>query len=764
VIAFTCMMKLLQFFLFPFVLFTKFTTRIDAASNGSDDVTETKLLDGSVVTRSPVKDQANLAYDVREMVELLDSGNHAEAQEIYTLGKYSLQFDQYGNEIPQKRTLASLSQNALAGKFKNEMTYSFHLFGLSGKKSSKLNDHSTYAHDFVMEVLADPNSGRIAAEAAVALNLWMYVVHEMWDAVQDCLNAVEADQTESYLALTNNQGKGVYAIDEAIAYYIGSDQQGGSGNGFSLYTLVQDAGDLFGKNSPEAEVNAAIKEFYFEARTAMSFNDACTTRSNTVENLYSITIKMVQKMYIPLVQMLIHSLRAEDGVRTQMYAYAIIPQISQCKSDTFQSLKALLLDREEYFKADFEKIIGLLQESYPCLGITCADIGAYRTDEVAQCADPPGKLPLAGYSPTSNVVEESRIDLDILQIRSLLLMNKVSAADMIYRWGKNSQSSIGSNGPFLSLQYLATTSMRSRVDPFYDQYVSYHDSEVYADAMIRSAMEGAGKWKSVTTGQLSEFVSKTLQYQVMFIIALAYLNEAYDEICDENNDKKDIDAASHSWDIGAAFLIGSLEGHTEGGDMNNGLLHWNLVNNMADKYDTLNSNGYAKANSQLEDLLYAGKGELRAYDCEDVEDIGRKMATIIIMPIVQAVIAYALQLEGQGIGSSSADLAGGEAIATAILPILAYYEPQTAEVLVRNMIMDKDTKPVIDGSQAVANALYPLIDQFGIECKDMGDISGVNACSSSNTGSTSNADIVGRSGILAFLLIPLVFSISHIMQ
>lgn len=299
--------------------------------------------------------------------------------------------------------------------------------------------------------------------------------------------------------------------------------------------------------------------------------------------------------------------------------------------------------------------------------------------------------------------------------------------------------------------------MRSRVDPFYDQYVSYYDSELFADVMIRNAMEGVGKWKSATTGQLSEFVSKTLQYQVMFIIALAYLNEAYDEICDVNNDVRNIESAAHSWDIGAAFLIGSLEGHAEGGDMSNGLLHWNLGNSMADMYDTLNSNGYAKANSQLEDLLYAGKGELRADDCEDVEDVGRKMATIIITPIVQAVIAYAIKLEGLTAGSNSADLAGGEAITGAILPILAYYEPQTAEVLAKNMVMDKGLKPVIDGAQVVADALYPLIDQFGIECKDMGLISGVNACSSTMK-NTSKGNTFGRmwiliSGSIAFFLL-----------
>jgi hypothetical protein len=40
-------------------------------------------------------------------------------------------------------------------------------------------------------------------------------------------------------------------------------------------------------------------------------------------------------------------------------------------------LKEYLLDRE-YDRDDFPRILDLLQQSYDCLGISCADVGAYE--------------------------------------------------------------------------------------------------------------------------------------------------------------------------------------------------------------------------------------------------------------------------------------------------------------------------------------------------------------------------------------------------
>jgi hypothetical protein len=52
--------------------------------------------------------------------------------------------------------------------------------------------------------------------------------------------------------------------------------------------------------------------------------------------------------------------------------------LSQCRPTIHLKLKEYLLDRE-YDRDDFLRILNLLQQSYDCLGISCADVGAYES-------------------------------------------------------------------------------------------------------------------------------------------------------------------------------------------------------------------------------------------------------------------------------------------------------------------------------------------------------------------------------------------------
>ena len=63
------------------------------------------------------------------------------------------------------------------------------------------------------------------------------------------------------VGLTRNDNA-AHALDEAIAYWIGTSQDGGRTRGHSLYALAQRAGELFGTNihGGEAKVNTEIIE------------------------------------------------------------------------------------------------------------------------------------------------------------------------------------------------------------------------------------------------------------------------------------------------------------------------------------------------------------------------------------------------------------------------------------------------------------------------------------------------------------------------
>jgi hypothetical protein len=113
----------------------------------------------------------------------------------------------------------------------------------------------------------------------------------------------------------------------------------------------------------------------------------------------------------------------------------------------------------------------LLQESYDCLGFTCADIGAYNGTEVAECAGYETTHPMAGFFPVEHVRSVSKLDLDVLAIRELLRFpsetNNVAAL-MYYRFGR---SALIDDDRFsyntLSLREMTQATHRKEYSPYY---------------------------------------------------------------------------------------------------------------------------------------------------------------------------------------------------------------------------------------------------------------------------------------------------------
>ena len=58
----------------------------------------------------------------------------------------------------------------------------------------------------------------------------------------------------------------------------------------------------------------------------------------------------------------------------------------------------------------FQNVIDILQRSYDCFGITCQDVGAFKTDVVPICQDRT-KQYYAGYAPATNATKVSYFTL-----------------------------------------------------------------------------------------------------------------------------------------------------------------------------------------------------------------------------------------------------------------------------------------------------------------------------------------------------------------
>jgi len=674
-------------------------------------------LGGGVVTLTNVEYYADLSLDVRDIQEQIDYNNLDEALRLYLEGRNA-------ETLPGVKLSIHNLNKALALKDAKDSTppFIYHLWGLSGRDLTQINANSRYAANYVQ--LALSSSPKYATHGMVALNMWMYAAHVLLQGVQVCQKLTVADNPLAF-----KLGGG--GMDEFIAVWIGQNQIHGTVDGYGLYAMAQRAGELFGKSDPEAQVNTNLKLLYYEGVSALTFPNACSRRNpSTAGQLWNVAQRIVSQMYIPLMQLLIDALIQEDMEGVHLYALAIVPQISQCKPSLFKRLKELLLNGSPDFSMT-RFIIEDLQASYDCLGITCADIGVYMVDQLAACSEKPANLPIAEYAPTSFVNDRSKIDLDILQLSILTKVQAYSFAKALYQYGRNSPIPQNSdNDPYTvrTLQDFATSAEREAAEPFYSEFSAYHNDPNYANAVILDTLSGTGKWGVKSAEQREAVIVKTVAYQVMYMYALAEMADAHADCL--INDANANAGGAHAWDEVAAYLIGSLEGTESGGsvDEDDGQLLWNLANQRAFQFQTVNNQGFSTIDSELLDLLFAGRGELDAYDCDNLAKTIDRIQHLLLLPIIQSTLRYSILNLDSLANSTDEALADGEVFATAVLPIVFKFDKEAAVIIEDNMVIQAGMKPVVDGPQGVANAFYQALDEFGYSCSLVGATNQADAC------------------------------------
>jgi hypothetical protein len=361
----------------------------------------------------------------------------------------------------------------------------------------------------------------------------------------------------------------------------------------------------------------------------------------------------------------------------------------------------------------------------------------------------------------------SKIDLDIKQIKVLVELEQYKAAKHLYEYGKNSEQFRENPEEdaysTLSLQDLAITTDREKAVPEYKMFVEYYNDPNYADKMILASLDGKDKWKN-NVEQRAAFITTVLQYHVIYLYALAELADTEADCVDKDPTKNA--GAVESWDEVAAVLIGSLEAPFRGGstDLQDGYFSWNLANQQCFEYNvcTSNNNGYAIVNDKLLDLLYAGKGELDALDCTNLRRTVAQVEHLLLVPLIQSTLKYASKNQDYQSNSDSKDLAMGEAFALSLLPFLASKDPEASQTLERNMILSTTVKPVFDGSQAVANALLPVMQDLGVDCNLVGIQEGIQICD--NKGTRNNSSLAPPTFSLHMLSVLFIGGVAAVMM
>ena len=238
-------------------------------------------------------------------------------------------------------------------------------------------------------------------KSIVYLNIWMYVIWEMQDAIEDC---VLGDATSNY--------DSVHAWDEAVAFYTGSNEgtsQGGdnaldspSGTGIDndgvlSFNLAEKRCKNFGTctadydNDPTAGYSAVNNEMFAKFTTAKTqLQNAHTgTGSFTCQDIYKAKDEIVTLMLVPLIQGTLRYLYKTDARVTggdtlsdtfkkengELFAFSagIQPFVYNCSVTAGNNLYERSFNED--MSLTFAEHKASLESVYSCLGISCADIG-----------------------------------------------------------------------------------------------------------------------------------------------------------------------------------------------------------------------------------------------------------------------------------------------------------------------------------------------------------------------------------------------------
>ena len=359
---------------------------------------------GNTITRTDVSDLAAITIDIRDMSIFCEDGDPNGARAIYRDGK---------NAAYSLKELATKEQH-----LENDLTFAFQMYGLSGGKPEEAAKYRLFASEYVEQKFDEMNCFA-AVFAAQHMILWMHTSFAIWNTVMSCAIAADPSFDNEAAGVDNMPAK----ADEIVAYWVGLIQDDAEGvEGYSLYSSTNEIAEAFGTDvTGGARANRNILYAYEVVSGILSSEEACTGKTKTIEQLWPYVTEISRQTLVPQIQWLIDSMVAEDLESIDLFARIVVPQVSQCRYSSYTYLKETFLDIK-YETSKFHKTLKVLQSVYSCLGLTCLDIGLpyEKDDNGLGCVDDYDPPTIAGYPASTDVTEQSKIDLDMHQINVLV--------------------------------------------------------------------------------------------------------------------------------------------------------------------------------------------------------------------------------------------------------------------------------------------------------------------------------------------------------
>merc|ERR1719258_344725 len=251
------------------------------------------------------------------------------------------------------------------------------------------------------------------------MNVWMYVIRELEDAIDDCDNSCIACNDDP-----------VHAWDEGVAFYTGSlatdnptgttDKPGAGGS--LIWALAEKRCQNYktcGPNGGLGDLKTTAKVDGIDVittHTAKVNNDLLfefakgrdALQAGKCADVEPITRKVVSLMTIPLIQgtmryalkMSMGKMNSDAQAEGAVFAASVLPMVHACSAADAkiiddhtklgQDRGTPPADGKATKPAQFTEVKAAFERNYACLGITCADVGALEyTDPCVESPPPP---------------------------------------------------------------------------------------------------------------------------------------------------------------------------------------------------------------------------------------------------------------------------------------------------------------------------------------------------------------------------------------
>mmetsp|Transcript_36492 Transcript_36492/g.40608 ORF Transcript_36492/g.40608 Transcript_36492/m.40608 type:complete len:513 (+) Transcript_36492:131-1669(+) len=226
------------------------------------------------------------------------------------------------------------------------------------------NDFGLYGFDGKEQVIK---------KATSYIVIWMYVIREMEDALDDCQEAC---------TIENCNDDPVHAWDEGVAFYTGTlEGPDGSGSGKLPYALAdkrcpnfKTCGDMGDETTGDSHVNIEImKQFAIgQSKLVQGQCDSAREQKETIEEL----------MLVPLIQGTIryawktdnegYSEKAEaEGL---VFAAAVLPAVHECDPDAAKTI-ADNLQAGQAGTANSADVKAAFESTYECMNVNPEHVG-----------------------------------------------------------------------------------------------------------------------------------------------------------------------------------------------------------------------------------------------------------------------------------------------------------------------------------------------------------------------------------------------------